>query len=81
MKHLNKKVLFKVCDRLDVTKDSLIGLSGLLLAQDNRDSCIENSELNGLGQLLNKISEELGVLEDILRSGKNSTIAERNGFD
>jgi hypothetical protein len=80
MKHLNKKVLFKVCDRLDVAKGSLIGLSGLL-AQDNRDSCIENSELNGLGQLLNKMSEELGVLEDILRSGKDSTIAERNGFD
>jgi hypothetical protein len=74
MKHLNRKVLFKVCDRLDVAKGSLAGLSGLL-TQDIRASCFENGELIGLGQLLNKIGEEIGILEDILRSGEDSTIA------
>mgnify|MGYP003683840749 CR=1 FL=1 len=80
MEHLSKKVLFKVCDRLDIAKGSLTGLSGLF-TQDIRASCFENGELIGIGQLLNKIGEEIGILEDILRSGEDSTIAERNGFD
>jgi hypothetical protein len=77
--HINKKVLFKVCDRIDDAKGSLMGMSGLL-RQTSNDICFTNGELYGLGQLLKKISEELDVVEDILRCGEDSTADERNGF-
>jgi len=79
MEHLNKKKLYKVCDRLWHAHGSLKGLGGLF-TQGARDVVFDDGELYGIGLLLKKISEELEILEDVLRCGYDSGADERNGI-
>ncbi len=80
MDHLNKKLVFKICDRLWVANGSLKGLGGLF-TQGTREMSFEDEEFYGVGQLLKSIGDELAILEDILRCGKDSTADKRNGVD
>ena len=64
--HLNEKVLDKVAQRLFVTRGSLTGLSGLF-TQGINEVCLQGDQFYGVGQLLEKMSGELEILEDILR--------------
>lgn len=80
MDHLNQKVIDKVKERLWIICGSLRGL-GSLFRQTNTSAVFETEELFGIGQLLEKLSEEVGILEDILNCGYDSTADERNGVD
>ncbi|MCB0368134.1 MAG: hypothetical protein KDD50_00645 [Bdellovibrionales bacterium] len=79
MNHLSKEKLEKVCERLWCAHGSLKGLGGLF-TQGCRDICFDDGEFYGIGLLLKKMSEELEILEDILRCGKDSAANERNGL-
>jgi len=70
----------KVCERLYVLSSSLAGL-GALFQQPNREIPLDSSEMNGVGNLLQKLGEEAQILEDLLRCGSDSTAQERNGTD
>jgi hypothetical protein len=74
------KIEIKICERLYILSSSLTGLGGLFL-QTNRDMPLETEEMNGIGNLLQKLAEEAQVLEDLMRSGQDPTTNERNGTD
>lgn len=69
--HLNKETVDKVIERLWIASGSLRGL-GSLFRQVGLNAVFESEELFGIGQILGSLSEELGVLEDILNCGYDS---------
>lgn len=69
--HLNKETVDKVIERLWIASGSLRGL-GSLFRQVSLNAIFESEELFGIGQILGSLSEELGVLEDILNCGYDS---------
>ena len=79
MKHLNKQIITKTCERLHQTSSSLKGVGSLFL-QCQSEAYLESDDLTGLGHFLNSASEELSTLEDILRCGEDSTHKQRYGF-
>lgn len=79
MNHLDKDKLDKVCERLWHAHGSLLGLGGLF-TQGTRDICFDDGEFYGIGLLIKTISQELEILEDILRCGIDSTANEGNGM-
>ncbi|MCB0369710.1 MAG: hypothetical protein KDD50_10845 [Bdellovibrionales bacterium] len=78
MDHLNKEKLEAICNRLWNVHGSLNGL-GSLFTQGTRDVCLDDREFYGIGLILKNISGELAILEDILRTGRDSGAEERNG--
>ena len=68
MDDINKELINEVCERVWTVNGSLRGVGGLLV-RPSKESEITSEELYGLGQLLQKLAEELGILEDILRCG------------
>jgi len=78
LNHLDDKILNMVVERLWDAQGSIRGLAALFMQGSNEVS-LEGSDCYGIGQLLGKISEELGILEDILRCGEDSTANKRNG--
>ncbi len=79
IEHLNDKIISSVADRVYTTSSSLKGLASIL-TQTSRETCLKQSEFCGIGHLMEKMGEELEVLEDILRCGKDSTVNERYGL-
>ena len=79
--HLNAKILNKVTDRLYSVQGSLKGVSGLFMLGGRRELDLEDAQFFGVGQLLEKLAEEVGILEDILTSGQDSMADVRNGMD
>jgi len=79
MEHLTKKTVYKVCDRLWEANGSLKGIASLF-SLTNNEVYFEKEEFIGISYMLNKIGEELGILEDILRSGKDNSANARYGL-
>lgn len=71
LKHLNKKKVEAVNDRLWQVESGLKGL-GSLFKNQSRHASYSQDELFGLGQLLQHLSYELSVLEDVLHCGYDS---------
>ena len=81
MRHLeNQKLVNKICERIWTASGSLRGIGSLFL-QDHKEICLDSDEFYGIGQLLKTISEELSILEDLIRSGDDSMASVRNGLD
>ena len=80
MQHVTKKLLYKSCDRIGSVNGSLKGLGGLFTVGAS-DICLDGDEFYGIGLLLEKLSEELSAIEDLLRCGRDSMADERNGLD
>jgi len=76
----NNKLLDKICERLWIASGSLKGI-GSLFTQDQKEICLDSDEFYGIGQLLKTISEELSILEDLIRSGCDSMANKRNGLE
>ena len=78
MDHLTKELIIETCERISVINGSLHGL-GSLLVQPVQEAIFDDGDLGGLGKLLKKLAEELGILEDLLRCG-NSAIGDQINF-
>ncbi|GEM_PF-3848712 len=70
----NAKVKY-VSERLEGLSSSLKGLGALFYGRST-EPIFEESELFGLGQILQNYSEQISRVEDILRSGHDSLTKE-----
>ncbi len=77
IKYLNQEKLNKVCKQLWELQGSLKGL-GALFQRQNNETYMSPEELFGIGQLLQKIANELSEQEDILRCGFDNTVFEED---
>ncbi len=69
----------KTLDRLGDLSRSLTGVAGLFQA-GSREIPLQNDELNGIGNLLYMLSNELLAVEDILRGNAGHlTLSECDG--
>ncbi len=70
-KHLTKKKLEDVRNRLFEVSSGLNGLGSLFESQSG-DFCPSPGEFFGIGQLVKQYSREIEIQEDILNCGYNS---------
>lgn len=70
MDHLDKELISETCERIWSVQGSLKGLGGLCM-RPGQSASFEDEDLYGLGQLLKKLAEDLGVIEDLIRSGQS----------
>ena len=71
IKHIRRKRLDKVCNRISNIESGLNGL-GALFEFQSREACLEPDELFGVGQLMKILAHELSIQEDTLRCGYDS---------
>lgn len=73
--HLDPEKLRQCCIRLWKISGGLNGLGALLKSQ-TQETCYEDGELFGIGQILKSFSYEISVIEDILQCGYDSRSSE-----
>jgi hypothetical protein len=73
MDHVNSELIGYVKDRLFEISGTLKGC-GALFKHVRDSTCLEENEFFGIGLLLDKVSDDISSLDDILGCGRDSKL-------